>query len=71
MSYAPSLLQMYSIRGPLRDLVNTLANRLLEVTKSVAISQGSTFSLTVIINFNVKCSLIVTNKLCFMDVPYF
>ena len=45
MSYAPSLLQMYLILGPLRDLVKMSASWSFELTKLVAIHPDAIFSL--------------------------
>ena len=44
-SNAPSLLQMDLILGPLRDLVNTSASWLLELTKLVVMHPDAIFSL--------------------------
>ena len=45
MSYAPSLLQMYLILGPLRDLVKMFVGRSFELTKLVATHPDAIFSL--------------------------
>ena len=45
MSYVPSLLQMYLILGPLRDLVKMSASWSFELTKLVATHPDAIFSL--------------------------
>ena len=45
MSYAPSLLQMYLILGPLRDLVKMSASWSFELTKLIATHPDAIFSL--------------------------
>ena len=45
MLYAPSLLQMYLILGPLRDLVKIFASWSFELTKLVATHHDAIFSL--------------------------
>ena len=44
-SNAPSLLQMYLILGPLRDLVNTFASTSLKLKKLVVMHPDAIFSL--------------------------